>query len=80
MQKSQIVDADFEVVDGPYRVGDEHRERKGWFLTDKVDKNGDPLWYKPPGPISRFIRVAGAVVWIGAIVLGILITILTGGI
>jgi hypothetical protein len=48
MQDKPIIDAEFEVVDGPYRVGDEHREKRGWYLTDLIGKHGEQLWFKPP--------------------------------
>lgn len=72
MSRPKIIDAEYEVVDGPYRVGDEHRERKGWYLTDQLDKDGLPVWYKPPGRISRWVRRIGLVMYVGPIILGIL--------
>lgn len=54
--KLKIIDADFEVVSGPLRVGDEHPIRKGWYLTDKLGKRGEPLWYQPPSPASKWVR------------------------
>lgn len=71
MRRSKIIDAEFEVVDGPYRVGDEHRTRKGWYLTDRLDRHGNPLWYKPPGVFSKWLRRIGYVLWLGPILLGV---------
>lgn len=78
MRKGYI-DAEFEVVSGPLRVGDEHPIRKGWFLTDKVGRHGEPLWYKPPGPVSRWIRRIGVIGYLALMALGIGSTILTNG-
>lgn len=47
-QRPKIVDAEFEVIEGPYRIGDEHRTRKRWFWTGAFDQHGVPLWYRPP--------------------------------
>lgn len=74
----KIIDAEFEVVSGPYRVGDEHRERRGWFLTDKVGKRGEALWYRPPGLISKWIRRIGLAVYLSLVVFGIVIAIAMG--
>lgn len=52
-REKSFIDADFEVVSGPYRVGEEHRRRKGWYFTGHFDRHGDPIWYKPPPLISR---------------------------
>jgi|GEM_PF-6811732 len=52
-RREQIIDTGFTIVSGPRRVGDEHPTRKGWFLTDRTDRHGNPLWYKPPGKLSR---------------------------
>ena len=58
MSHKPIIDADFEVVSGPYRVGDEHRKRRGWYWTGRYDKNGVPLWYRPPARYWRWLRPA----------------------
>lgn len=72
MANPKVIDAEFDVVDGPYRVGDEHRERRGWFLTDKIGKHGEPLWYKPPSRVWVWIRRACYAIWFGCIALGVL--------
>lgn len=43
-------DAEFEVVEGPYRPGDPHRDRKKrrWRFVGWPDRYGRPLWYRPP--------------------------------
>lgn len=56
MSRHRVIDADFEVVSGPYRVGDEHPTERGWYFTDKVDRRGNPLWYRPPSGVSRWVR------------------------
>ncbi|MFN3522287.1 MAG: hypothetical protein ACK4YQ_08550 [Phenylobacterium sp.] len=54
----EIVDAEFEVVGGPYRVGDEHRREKGWYFTGQYNASGDPLFMRHPSWWRRraFIR------------------------
>lgn len=69
--KTKIIDAEFEVVGGPLRVGDEHPIQKGWYLTDKVGRDGNALWYKPPGPVSVWVRRIAWVIYIGLMVIGI---------
>lgn len=46
--KPLITDAEFEVIKGPYRIGEEHRKRKRWYWTGTFDAKGVPLWYRPP--------------------------------
>lgn len=70
--KTKIIDADFEVVSGPLRVGDEHPIQKGWYLTDKVGRSGEPLWYKPPSTFSRWVRRAALILFGLLMALGIL--------
>lgn len=67
----KVIDADYEVISGPLRVGDEHPTRKGWYLTDQVGADGNALWFKPPGPFSRWIRRIAIFIWIAAVVLGV---------
>jgi hypothetical protein len=76
----KVIDADFELVSGPLRAGDEHPVRKGWYLTDRLDRFGNQLWYKPPGPISRWIRRIGIILWGLLILGGIVATLASGGI
>jgi hypothetical protein len=77
-KKPLITDADFEVVDGPYRVGDENREKRGWYLTDKIGKRGEALWYRPPGLISKWIRRIGLTVYASIFIFGIAIALIMG--
>lgn len=78
-EKPSVIDAEFEVVDGPYKVGDEHRERRGWYLTNKVNRRGEPLWWKPPGKIEQHILKW---IWLygiaAAILLGLIEIVWTG--
>ena len=74
----EVIDADFEVVSGPLRVGDEHPTQKGWFLTDQVDRRGRPLWYKPPHVAWKIIRTACWVI-VGLLVLLACVGVLTEG-
>lgn len=59
------------MIDGPYRVGDEHRKLRGWYLTDRVGKRGEPLWYKPPHRAWKRIRRLCYAIWFGCIALGV---------
>ncbi|MET3526183.1 hypothetical protein [Phenylobacterium koreense] len=71
-ERRRVIDAEFEVVGGPLRVGDEHPTQKGWYLTDKVDRHGNTLWYKPPSAFSRWVRRVALVLFCLAMALGIL--------
>lgn len=64
-KKPLVTDAEFEVVSGPFRVGDEHPTQKGWYYTDKIGRHGERLWYKPPGPISRWVRRVALFMYLG---------------
>lgn len=64
-KKPLVTDAEFEVVSGPFRVGDEHPTQKGWYYTDKIGRHGERLWYKPPGPISRWVRRIALFMYLG---------------
>lgn len=44
----KITDAEFEVVGGPYRVGEQHRKRRGWYFTGRYDAEGEALWMRHP--------------------------------
>ena len=72
--QEKITDAEFEVLDGPMRPGDEHPTRKGWFLTERLDRRGNPLWYKPPARYWRWLRPALLVVWLAFILVGLIAT------
>lgn len=47
-EPANITDADFKVVSGPYRIGEEHRREKGWYFTGHYDAAGDPLFMRHP--------------------------------
>lgn len=51
------IDAKFEVIDGPYRIGDRHRspQLKSWRYTGHRDRFGVPVWYRPPVISRRLI-------------------------
>lgn len=70
--RPRVIDAEFEVVGGPLRVGDEHPTQKGWYLTDQVDRHGNVLWYKPPSTFSKWVRRVAAALFCLAMGLGIL--------
>lgn len=78
MRKS-YVDAEFEVVSGPLRVGDEHPIRKGWYLTDKIGRKGEVLWYKPPSTFSKWVRRVALATYFGLMAIGIGSVIFLGG-
>lgn len=42
-------DAEFEVIDGPPRIGDPHPRLRGWRYAG-VDTYGRPLWRSPGWP------------------------------
>lgn len=79
-KKPLVIDAEFAVVSGPFRVGDEHPTQKGWYYTDKIGRNGERLWYKPPGPFSRWVRRIAGFLYVAIILFAIIVTIVTGGI
>jgi hypothetical protein len=68
----KVVDADYEYVAGPMRVGDEHPSHPGWQYTGQRDRKGNLLWYKPPGAISRWIRRVAIGMWLALMVLGMI--------
>lgn len=63
--RQKPIDADFEVIGGPYRVGDEHRVHKRWFFTGHYDERGVPLWYRPPRFTAWQIILIAAFVLLG---------------
>lgn len=67
----RVIDADVDYVAGPMRPGDEHPVNKGWFYTGRFNRKGDALWYKPPGPISRWIRRIALAIYLALMALGI---------
>lgn len=56
----QIIDADFESVRGPYRVGEEHRSEKGWRFTGQYNGAGHPLFLNSRWLRWRQVRAAAA--------------------
>lgn len=61
---TKVIDADFDYVAGPMRVGDEHPTRRGWLYTGRHDRRGVLLWYKPPGRFSWWVRrIALTIYW-----------------
>lgn len=52
----QIIDADFDVVGGPYRVGDEHRAERGWYFTGRYNSAGHPYFMRHPNWWRRLER------------------------
>lgn len=77
-KKPLVTDAEFEVVSGPFRVGDEHPTQKGWYYTDKIGRKGERLWYRPPGPISRWIRRLALIAYFSMMAFAIIITLIMG--
>lgn len=64
--KQDYTDAEFEVIKGEYRTGEESRTRPGWYYTGRRDARGNQLWYRPPLLQRRFFRrLALAVVSLG---------------
>jgi hypothetical protein len=66
-----FIDAEFEVVDGPVRIGDPHPFLKRWIYWGP-DHHGRPLWYRKPRlSKAQFALVSCALVmalWVGAVV------------
>jgi hypothetical protein len=48
-----IIDADYEVVSGPYRFGEEHRSHPGWYFIGRYDAEGWPLFISKPAPFHK---------------------------
>ncbi|MDZ4052412.1 MAG: hypothetical protein U1A07_19135 [Phenylobacterium sp.] len=40
----KIIDAEFEVVRGPPKIGEAHPSRPGWYFTGNFDAEGHPLF------------------------------------
>lgn len=62
----KIIDAEFEVVRGPPKIGERHPTRRGWYFTGDYDPYGTPLfkaWW-----LVAFERVFAAVT-LGVVVL-----------
>jgi hypothetical protein len=63
-EPQRIVDAEYEVVGGPYRVGEEHRREKGWYFTGKYDRDGHPYfirsarWFRWRGRMWALLYIA----------------------
>lgn len=49
-EREPWTDTEYEVISGPYRVGDHHRDRKlrRWRYLGVRDRRGVMLWYRPP--------------------------------
>jgi hypothetical protein len=60
------------------RPGDEHPTRKGWVLQNELGEGLEPLWFKPPHPVWKVVRPVLFALWIGAILVGIVATVLFG--
>lgn len=67
----KVRNAEFEYVCGPMRVGDEHPSHPNWFYTGRRNRRGVLLWYRPPGPISRWVRRIIFAVYFALVGLGI---------
>ena len=78
MRREKVIDADFELVSGPFREGDEHPDKPGWYWTGKKDEHGDWLWYQPPNRYWLWVRRLAWTIWIGSIVGGILLALIFG--
>lgn len=76
----KIIDADYEVVGGPYQVGEEHRREKGWYFTGKYNADSDPYFMRHPSWFRRLrfwrelpLKIAGVLLVI--IVLSIVLAL-----
>jgi hypothetical protein len=75
MRREKVIDADFELVSGPFREGDEHPDKPGWYWTGRKNAQGEWLWYKPPHPAWRWLLYA---IFPGLPILGLLIVLVVG--
>lgn len=53
-----FIDAEFEVVSGPYRAGDRHRARRSWTFTGRFDSAGFPLFYNKRLDVLWYLALA----------------------
>lgn len=72
----KTVDARFEYVAGPMRPGDEHPGHPGWLYTGRRGRDGELLWYRPPGNVSRWVRRLGLWVYWGLMAFAMLMVAL----
>lgn len=59
-------------------IGDEHPTRKGWYLMDGMGPRGEPMWFRPPHRLWRWLRPALLTVYLGFIGTGLLVIALLG--
>ena len=76
--RPKVTDAQFDYVAGPMRPGDEHPVNRGWYFTGRKNRRGEWLWYKPPGPISRWIKRIALVIYILLMAMGVTAGLLLG--
>jgi hypothetical protein len=71
MGRRRWIDADFDVVAGPYRVGEPHRNPKlrRWRFVAGPDANGVSIWYRPPRFSRTVLIVAVLLAYPAAILL-----------
>jgi len=66
------IDAEFEVIHAPLRLGDPHPTRKGWRYVGSDLKTGATYWYVPPRRWRLFLGLlvgtplAGVAIYYGA--------------
>lgn len=53
------------------RPGDEHPTRKGWYLWTDLGKRGEPLWFRPPSPVWKWVHRICIGVWLALMALGV---------
>lgn len=75
-KRPKIIDAKFDVVRGPGRIGQRHATRRGWYFTGKYDHNGDPLFVVWWLLLMEAVGGGLAVIFgVAAIALGILVAL-----
>lgn len=60
------------------KPGDEHPTRRGWFLRNELGEGFEPLWFRPPHRVWKWIRPVAFVVYGGLMALGITAAFLFG--
>jgi hypothetical protein len=65
----KTIDADFEIVSGPYRVGDRHPRKRRWRYTGHHGADGVVLWYRPPIVSKAAIRRGACIFGVSCLVL-----------
>lgn len=58
--------------------GDEHPDRKGWFLQYERGPRDEPMWYRPPSRGGVWIQRAAWVIYVAIIGVGVAFAVILG--